>query len=154
MRLTIRLLAIAVAAAVSASSSWGNEPERQMNVRQGPDAVFAEPPDQIFSELAGATATNENGRIGNELVFWGYRLEDGRDVFLVGCAKTDNVDCAVREARVCQTETQVIARGTSDGLVRELNCKSIATVGPGDTHPGCTDQERSQSVHVSLVTCL
>lgn len=153
MRLTIRLLAVAAAAA-TASSSWGNEPERQMNVQQGPDAVFAEPPDQIFSELAGATATNENGRIGNELVFWGYRLADGRDAYLVGCAIIDNVDCAEREARVCPTGTQVIARGMSDGLVRELSCKSIATVAPGDTHPGCTDKERSQSVHVSLVSCL
>jgi hypothetical protein len=151
MRLPISLLAVA---ATSASSGWAEEPARQMNVRQGPDSVFAEPPGQIFPELVGATATNENGRIGNELVFWGYRLADGRDVFLVGCAIADNVDCGAREARVCQTDTQVMARGTSEGLVRELSCKSIATAGPGDIRPGCIDRERAQSLHVSLVTCL
>lgn len=153
MRLPISLLAVAATAATGASSGRAAEPERQMNVRQGPDSVFAEPPGQIFPELAGATATNENGRIGNELVFWGYRLADGRNVFLVGCAMARNVDCTAREARVCRTETQVLARGMSEGLVRELHCKSIATTGPGDIRPGCTDQERAQPLHVSLVAC-
>ena len=52
-------------------------PERQMNVSQGPDSVFNTDVSEIMPRLKGATATNENGRVGNELVFWGYRLADG-----------------------------------------------------------------------------
>jgi hypothetical protein len=143
----------AIAGAVPLLSS-GEEAERQMNVQQGPDSVFAEAPSQIFPQLAGATATDENGRIGNELVFWGYRLADGREVYLVACAMVESIDCAARESRVCLTEAQVISRGTSQGLVREINCRSIATVAPGDIRPGCTDKEQSQELAVSLVTCI
>jgi len=154
MRGSFGIFGIAVIAAAIPCSSSGEEPERQMNVEQGPESVFAEAPDQIFPELAGATATHENGRIGNELVFWGYRLEDASEVYLVACAMLDNIDCAAREDRVCLTESRVISRGTGQGLVREINCRSIATVAPGDIRPGCTDKEQSRALAVSLVTCL
>lgn len=153
MRHSIRMMAAMAVAATASSAGLGEEAERQMNVRQGPASVFAEPPGQIFSELAGATATDENGRIGNELVFWGYRLADGREVYLVACAMIDTIDCAARESRVCQTESRVLSRGTSQGLVRQIECKSIATAAPGDIRPGCTDTERSQELAVALVTC-
>ena len=146
------LVFVGIAAIVSLPSS-GQEARRQMNVQQGPDVVFAEAPEQIFAELASATATHENGRIGNELVFWSYRLADDREVYLVACVMLDDIDCAERESRVCRTETRVLSRSTSPGLVHEINCSSIAIVGPGDIRPGCTDRERSQELAVSLVTC-
>lgn len=154
MRNSLGIFGIAVIAAAIPWSSSGQEPERQMNVEQGPESVFADAPDQIFAELADATATNENGRVGNELVFWEYRLADGREAYLVACAMVDDIDCAARERRVCLTESSVLARGTTPGLVREIKCRSIATVAPGDIRPGCTDRENSQALTVSLITCL
>jgi len=154
MKHPIRSLVFVGIAVIVSLPSLGQEARRQMNVLQGPDSVFAEALVQIFAELAGATATDENGRIGNELVFWSYQLTDDREVYLVACVMLDDVDCAERESRVCRTETRVISRSTSPGLVHELNCRSIATVGPGDIRPGCTDRERSQDLAVSLVTCL
>ena len=147
------LLAVSViAGAVSTASS--QEPQRQMNVRQGPDSVFAEAPDQIFPELAGATPTDQNGRVGDEVVFWGYRLADGREAYLVACAMVRDVDCAARERRVCEDGSTVLARGTSPGLVRQVSCRSIATVGVGDIRPGCIDTEQTEELAVALMACL
>ena len=42
-------------------------------MKQGPETVFDRPPAEILPALAGAKATGENGRVGPELVFWGYR---------------------------------------------------------------------------------
>ena len=124
-----------------------------MNVRQGPESVFAETPGEIFAELGDATATGENGRVGNELVFWGYRLADGSEAYLVACATIEKINCDAREERVCPTGTRVLSRSISPGLVRELNCRSIATAAPGDIRPGCTDRQRTQELAVSLVSC-
>lgn len=154
MRRSISVFAVLVIAAAGSSASLSEEVERQMNVRQGPDSVFSETPGQIFPELADATATDQNGRVGNELVFWGYRLADGREVYLVACAMIDEIDCAARESRVCETASRVLSRGASPGLVREINCKSIATAAPGDIRPGCTDTQQSQELAVTLMTCL
>ena len=37
-----------------------------MNVRQGPETVFEQPPAEIFPALVDANATGENGRVGSE----------------------------------------------------------------------------------------
>ena len=71
--------------------------ERAMGVRQKPDAVFSQPVEALVPELAGATATDENGRVGAELVFWGYRLGDGRTAFLFACAPSESRE--LRRAR-------------------------------------------------------
>ena len=76
-------------------------PERQMNVRQGPETVFDRPPAEILPALAGAKATGENGRVGSELVFWGYEQNDGRRVFFFACALRPDFDCATRVPAIC-----------------------------------------------------
>ncbi|HUF72847.1 MAG TPA: hypothetical protein VMR74_08115 [Gammaproteobacteria bacterium] len=155
MKRPIRSFAVAAIAAAVSPATSGEELQRQMNVRQGPDSVFAQAaPGEIFPELAGATATGENGRVGNELVFWGYRLADGRDAYLVACAMIDAVDCAARENLVCEDGSTVLSRGTAPGLVRKVSCRSIATVGVGDTRPGCTDTEQTEELAVALMSCL
>jgi hypothetical protein len=60
--------------------------------------VFSEPIDTLLPELEGATATGENGRVGPELVFWGYRLGDGRPAFLFACAPREGVNCGLNAA--------------------------------------------------------
>lgn len=153
MKLAIEVLVVvAIAVAVSPLAS-GEEIERQMTVRQGPESVFSEAPAQIFAELAGAAATDQNGRVGNELVFWGYRLEDGREVFLIACAMIRDVNCAARENRVCENGSTVLSRSSSQGLVRQLRCTSVATVGVGDTRPGCTDTEKLLELALTLMNC-
>jgi hypothetical protein len=139
--------------AVAASAVAADQATRQMSVDQGPDSVFSEPVDQVFSELRGAEATDENGRVGNELVFWGYRLADGRNVYLAACAMIENVDCEARKELVCPGAMQVIADKTQAGLVRRLHCESIAVVGVGDTRPGCSDTEALLELSVSLLQC-
>jgi hypothetical protein len=153
MKISIGCAAAATLAAVVASPGLAQEPRREMNVQQGPESVFAEVPGQIFPALENAMPTGMNGRIGNELVFWGFRQSNGRHVYLVACAMLARIDCTARESRVCSSGTEVIARSTSQGLVRELNCRSIATVAPGDIRPGCTDRETPKELAVSLVTC-
>ena len=94
-----------------------------MNVRQGPDTVFDRPPADILPALAGAAATGENGRVGTELVFWGYRQPDGQRVFFFACAQRPGFDCAARVPAICPTSTTVLANGAQKPpaeLVREF----------------------------------
>lgn len=127
--------------------------ERQLNVQQGPDSVFAREPAQIFSELLDARPTQVNGRVGNELVFWGFELADGRQVFLSACAERGNVDCEARLNRVCPAGADILRRATEPGQVREVNCSFVRRVNPGDLHPGCTDRENPRDLVVSLIAC-
>ena len=50
-------------------------PARTMGVTQGPETVFEQAPGDFIPELGGARPTGENGRVGYELVFWGYDVE-------------------------------------------------------------------------------
>jgi hypothetical protein len=127
--------------------------EREMNVQQGPEAVFSVPVASIFPVLETAEATGRNGRVGDELVFWGYRLGDGRQVDLVACAETADVDCAARERQVCPSGMERLAQTTAEGLVRRRHCTRVATVAPGELHPGCTDRDAHRDLVVSLVQC-
>jgi len=124
-----------------------------MNVRQGPETVFDRPVDQILPELAGATATNENGRVGNELVFWGHRLADGRSAFLFACAPKEGVDCDARAQAICLSGTNVIRRIETQGDVRHMRCRSMTLPKVGDLHPGCTNRVEGEDLAVGLVQC-
>jgi hypothetical protein len=147
------------AALVLAASSYAQEqerqpePQRQMGVRQAPDTVFAEPVATLVPELAGATATEENGRVGNELVFWGYTLGDGRPVFLYACAPSDLVNCEERVQLICVERTQVLRSASIGGNVTRRVCSGTAIVAPGDIRPGCVQNEQQRDLAVGLVSC-
>lgn len=128
-------------------------PERQMNVRQGPETVFEQSPAEIFPALEGATATGENGRVGTELVFWGYEQRDGRRVFLFACALAPDLDCATRVPAICPATTTVLDTGEASGKTVRRNCRNITVSSPGDPRPGCNDRLESASLAVGLVSC-
>jgi len=127
--------------------------ERTMDVMQTPEKVFAEPVAALMPELAGATATGENGRIGAELVFWGYRLGDGRAAFLFACAQREDVDCESRVPMICAARTTVLRTGSAAGKVVHRECRPMTVVHPGDTRPGCVDKTENAPLTIGLVSC-
>lgn len=128
-------------------------PARQMNVRQGPETVFDRPPAEILPALAGATATGENGRVGTELVFWGYEQRDGRRVFFFACAQGPNLDCATRVPAICPTTGALLATSEASGTAVRRNCRTFSVSAPGDLHPGCDDRLHDAELAVGLVSC-
>ncbi|HEY9182415.1 MAG TPA: hypothetical protein VIQ99_04395 [Gammaproteobacteria bacterium] len=140
---------------VGALGAFGQSapPPRQMNVTQGPESVFTRPVAEIMPALAGATATAENGRVGSELVFWGYRQADGRPVFFFACAPKPEFDCADRVRAVCPAASTVLANGHESGTVVRRECRSVSVVAPGDVRPGCEDRVESVPMAVGLVSC-
>jgi len=131
----------------------GSAVEREMNVTQGPDSVFDRPPAEILPALAGAKPTGENGRVGSELVFWGYEQTDGRPVFFFGCAQVGEVDCAERVQAICPVNTVVLETQQTSGNIVQRNCRSVVVSGPGALHPGCNDLKASVGMLVGLVSC-
>lgn len=127
--------------------------ERKMDVKQTPDKVFAEPVATLLPDLAGATATGENGRVGNELVFWGYRLGDGRLAFLFACAQREGVNCEERVPMICTDRTKVLRTSMAPGNVVRRECGKIAFAAPGDTRPGCVDTMETLPLNIGLVSC-
>ena len=150
-----RSLAIAAATFGCVLGVTGQEeiPERQMNVRQGPETVFEQPPAEIFPALVGGNATGENGRVGSELVFWGFDLRDGRRVFLFACAIRPDLDCTVRVPAICPAATNVLETGEASGKTVRRNCRNVTAAGPGDVRPGCSDRLESTRLAVGLVSC-
>ena len=128
-------------------------PARVMNVTQGPETVFGKPATEILPALMGATATGENGRVGRELVFWGYRQADGRVVFFFACAPDVAVDCMARVPTICLNRTTVLETGEASGNVVRRVCRNVAVATPGDRRPGCVDRVESTPMAVGLVTC-
>jgi len=128
-------------------------PERQMNVRQGPEAVFDRPPADILPALAGAKATGENGRVGPELVFWGFEQTDGRRVFFFACALRPEFDCATRVPAICPVTTTVLQTRETSGTMVRRNCRNVSMVGAGEVRPGCDDRSATASMAVGLVSC-
>lgn len=129
-------------------------PERALGVAQGPERVFKRPVAEVATELAGATATGVNGRVGPELVFWTYRLNDGREVLFHACAPVGEVDCALRETRMCARGTpQKLRDYQASGDVRRLDCQAIGTAAPGELRPGCSDFEFESELVVGLSQC-
>ena len=142
--------------AVSASfllAAASSAVEREMNVTQGPDTVFDRPPAEILPALAGAKPTGENGRVGSELVFWGYEQPDGRRVFFFGCAQVGEVDCAERVQAICPVNTVVLETQQASGTIVRRNCRAVVVASPGALRPGCNDVETSAGMLVGLVSC-
>jgi len=148
-------LAIAAAlGAVLGTAAQEKIPARQMNVRQGPETVFDRPPAEILPALEGAAATGENGRVGPELVFWGYEQRDGRRVFFFACAQQPELDCTARVPAICLTTTTVLAATEASGSAVRRSCRTYSVTAPGDLRPGCDDRlDGSASLAVGLVSC-
>jgi hypothetical protein len=128
-------------------------PVREMNVRQGPESVFDSAPADILPALVGAKATGENGRVGRELVFWGFDRADGSRVFFFACARQPDVDCATRVSAICPVTTTVLETREASGNLVRRSCRNVAVVSPGDVRPGCVDRAESTNMAVGLVTC-
>ncbi len=144
---------IVSAALIAAVAAVAGAQERRMDVKQRPDAVFSEPVSSLLPQLAGATATGENGRIGNELVFWGYKLGDGRRAFLFACAPGGDVNCDERVPMICLARPNVLTTGAANGNVTHRQCREIASTKVGDLHPGCVDTVENVPLSIGLVSC-
>ena len=142
------LAAICVLGVASADAQ-----ERTMDVTQAPDKVFAEPVATLLPELAGATATGENGRVGAELVFWGYKLGDGRRAFLFACAQREDVNCEERVPMICVDRTSVLRTSSAAGNIVHRECRTIAVVQSSDKRPGCIDRTEAAQLSIGLVSC-
>ncbi|MGD8808552.1 MAG: hypothetical protein PVG24_03045 [Gammaproteobacteria bacterium] len=128
--------------------------QREMTVRQGPETVFDVPVEQLLPVLSGAVATDVNGRVGSEFVFWGYRLADGTQAWLYACAIIEGVDCLQRRDAVCEGPVEVIAERTESGRAVDRHCRSIAVAGIGELHPGCNDEVYEAALDIGVVACL
>lgn len=129
-------------------------PARSLGVTKGPELVFDQPVEAVMPALAGAVATGRNGRVGGELVFWSYQLQDGSDVLFLACAELEGVDCAARTQLVCPAgKPTTLQTGSISGEVRELQCRAIAQVAPGELRPNCLDEEISSPLFLGLVSC-
>jgi hypothetical protein len=148
-----KVLSAALLCCALAVTGQEDAPRREMTVRQGPETVFDRPPAEIIPALAGATATGENGRVGTELVFWGYEQAGGQRVFFFACAKRLDFDCATRVPAICPAATTVLETRDASGTTVRRSCRNVATIAPGDTRPGCIDQPESADLTVGLVSC-
>lgn len=129
-------------------------PPRTLGVTQGPELVFGQPVEAVLPELAGATPTGVNGRVGPELVFWTYRLNNGREVLFHACAPMPGVDCALREARMCARGTpRRLAARLATGEVRRRQCQAIGTAAVGELRPGCSENEFESELVTGLSEC-
>lgn len=152
--LFIAVILSGVFAANNISADSGKIPERQMNVSQGPDSVFDTDAAEIMPRLKGATATNENGRVGNELVFWGYRLANGEPVYFYACANLEGVDCVQRSNAICPVKTQVIADSDRPGQISRFNCAAVCSVHPPDGLSSCCKEKmEDNTLIIGLVKC-
>ena len=128
-------------------------PERTMNVRQGPETVFDTDVAEILPQLKGATATQENGRIGNELVFWGYRQASGDPVYLYACAPLEGVDCLRRSKVICPVDTQVISQSDRSGQISRIQCAAVCDVRSVEVLPCCRESVEQNPLMVGVVKC-
>ena len=143
-----------VFAANNIFAASGPTPERKMNVRQGPDSVFDKDVAEIMPRLKGATATNENGRVGNELVFWGYRLANNELVYFYACANLEGVDCTRRSNAICPVKTQVIEQSDRSGRISRFKCDAICNVHPPNgVSTCCRETVEDNPLVVGLVSC-
>ena len=103
--------------------------------------------------LTGASPTGENGRVGGELVFWGYRLADDTPVYFFACALLPHVSCEERIAAICPTRTTVLEQAEHTGEAVRRRCREVAIAAPGDVRPGCTTATFEAPLAIGLVTC-
>lgn len=125
---------------------------RQMNVTLGPETVFSQAPTDIFPALAGAQRTQEAGRVGNEMVFWGYHQKNGGRVFLFACAQVADVDCQQRAQAVCPN-VKVLDMQMANGNVVRRTCRTVTATAPGDVRPGCDDHVEPTPLAIGLLSC-
>jgi hypothetical protein len=144
---------VALGSIVSFAASAADDPQREMNVQQGPETVFERPIGEVFPLLEGATATDANGRVGNELVFWGYTLQNGGVVNLFACALRDDVDCEARSRLICPGASRLLERTQATGRVRTISCRAVAVETPGGERPGCDDREVAQPLDTGVMQC-
>lgn len=129
-------------------------PKRELGVSSGPELVFKRPVEEVVPELAGAVATGQNGRVGSELVFWSYKLRDGKDVLFHACAELEGVDCVERSTMICPSGTPLpIFSRSIPGDVRRLECRAVGQVAVGDIRPNCADFEFENSLLAGLSSC-
>ncbi len=124
----------------------------QMNVKLGPETVFLQAPTELFPALAGAQRTEEAGRVGNEMVFWGYHQKSGARVFLFACAQVAEVDCQQRAQAVC-SNVKVLDMQMASGNVVRRTCRTMATTAPGDVRPGCDDRVEPTPLAIGVLSC-
>lgn len=142
-----------VACVLAAVAADGFAQERRMGVQQPPEAVFDVPVDQVLPRLTGAERVGPNGRVGGELVFWGYRLADGTSAYFFVCALIEGVSCDARVRAICPSGTTVLERGEHAGSVVHRRCQHVAVAVPGELRPGCTDELRETKLAVGLAAC-
>ncbi len=135
-------------------TALAEEPVRKMGVNIGPERVFERPVVELIPELKGAVATHVNGRVGNELVFWGYRLGNGKSVQLFACTELNGTNCQSRIQLICEKGSGTVLGSVMEpGSVVKRDCNAVADAHVGDMHPGCTDKEIENNLLVGLVTC-
>lgn len=144
---------LATIAAVIALCTAAFAAERQMNVRQGPETVFDRPVGELMPQLVNARATGQNGRVGGELVFWGYQLADGSTSYLFACAQIPGIDCEERITKICPVLTEVQARAEYHGEVVRRSCREVCIAAPGDLRPCCDDRPQQSPLAIGLVSC-
>lgn len=129
-------------------------PERVEAAVGGPERVFSRPVTEIVPLLQDARRAGPNGRVGSEMVFWGYELAGNKPAFLVACAMLPGVDCAGRVPQVCQSgRPEILFSQQDQGEVRFLNCQEVGIVAPGGLTPNCADTQKVQEVAVTLLSC-
>ena len=150
---TIKVMTAAVLCLALPTAVLSDTPQKTMNVRQGPETVFTKPVAEIVPGLSGATASGQNGRVGNEFVFWGFKLADGSKAYLYACAPVEGVDCLERRAKICSASTKVISENKSVGEVQKLSCKVMCVADATSEHPCCSGAQEESELQVGLVSC-
>jgi hypothetical protein len=89
--------------------------------------------------------------VGTELVFWGYRLGDGRTAFLFACAPSELVNCDERVQLICLDGTNVIRNPRLTARSRGASAPTPAWR-RGRAAPGLQDNEKA-APGCGLVSC-
>lgn len=160
MHRLLNVACIALVAALAGCQSIARAPEppalpqRIVSDIGSPQRVFERPVPEMVPGLQGARASGPNGRVGTELVFWGYELEGSGPAYLTACAFLPDAECEARLAKVCPSGAiEVLARHAESGKVRYLDCQAIGVASPGDLTPTCADTVDVQPVKVTLLRC-
>jgi hypothetical protein len=152
IRKTTRVLCVIAFVLALPATAISDALKREMTVREGPERVFSQPVSEIEPALQGAKPTGRNGRVGNEFVFWGYRLASGKAAFLYACLPATGVDCTARRALICDRELNVISEHEARGSVQKLDCQPICK--PQESpRPCCTGSEVQLGLVTGVVSC-
>jgi len=151
-RQVCRVLTVTLAALLLAAMP-ARAQQRELGVRHPPESVFGQSAENVMPRLTGASPTGENGRVGGELVFWGYRLADGSPVYFFACAMLEHVNCDERIAAICPTGTTILERREHTGEAVRRRCRDVAIAAPGEARPGCTSMTFETPLAIGLVTC-